>query len=451
MIAEVRKEKSLSDELVDKHWIGPYINSDPLLVLSIDVIMQEKSENFKPNQIQILDELLRGLHDEGGAGAVFARAGQAGFAANESTTDRRLEEALWEVDLSSAESDIKVMTAYVQATSTYQKSYQTKVNQYRAARNKIAKEAAEAFFAQFVHIQVMSKSSSDVALKSLVDFAKDFAKINLIDDVENIGVFPILNWVAPCTLTTSALNFQASLLSSILSMFPCAAAVLTPMFTYKKGTLWRVENTALQMLDQKGLLFDQKFYVQFEKKSDKREMRPLTFDGRLVTSREIDDNSPCMKSQLWQTSNTDKAKQLVQREMQQIEDVSEDALPHNKFDTRWRVTNGNKWQQLGEDASLKLLQAFMTDVSYNDRNANLVVDLNMDVGDNFDAFLQLVPTDPHIRFWGLVPDEVIHPPWSPFVNKVCDMLNGWHPSAQQCVRTVLCRMGSNHPPISTTP
>ena len=102
-------------------------------------------------------------------------------------------------------------------------------------------------------------------------------------------------------------------------MFPCAAAVLTPMFTYKKGTLWRVENTALQMLDQKGLLFDQKFYVQFEKKSDKREMRPLTFDGRLVTSRELDDNSPCMKSQLWQTSNTDKAKQLVQREMQQIE------------------------------------------------------------------------------------------------------------------------------------
>ena len=234
-------------------------------------------------------------------------------------------------------------------------------------------------------------------------------------------------------------------------MFPCAAAVLTPMFTYKKGTLWRVENTALQMLDQKGLLFDQKFYVQFDKKSDKREMRPLTFDGRLVTSREVDDNCPCMKSQLWQTSNTDKAKQLVQREMQQIEDVSEDALPHNKFDTRWRVTNGNKWQQLGEDASLKLLQAFMTDVSYNDRGANLVVDLNMDVGDNFDAFLQLVPTDPHIRFWGLVPDEVIHPPWSPFVNKVCDMLNGWHPSAQQCVRTVLCRMGSNHPPISTTP
>ena len=240
MIAEIRREKSLSDELVDKHWVEPYVNSDPLLVLSIDVIMQEKSENFKPNQIQILDELIRGLHDEGGAGSVFARAGQAGFAANEATTDRRLEEALWDVGRTSAESDIKVMTAYVQATSTYQKSYQTKVNQYRSARNKVAKEAAEAFFAQFVHIQVMSKSSSDVALKSLVDFAKDFAKINLIDDVENIGVFPVLNWVAPCTLTTSALNFQVSLLSSILAMFPCAAAVLTPMFTYKKGSLWRV-------------------------------------------------------------------------------------------------------------------------------------------------------------------------------------------------------------------
>ena len=453
MIAEVRREKSVSDELIHKHWVEPYVNSDPLLTLAIDVIIHEKSENFKPNQIQVLDELIRGLHDEGGAGSVFARAGPQTFAANESTTDRRLEEALFDVDATSVESDIKVMTAYVQATSTYQKSYQTKVNQFRASRNKVAKEAAEAFMATHVHIQTMSKSSSDLALKSLTDFTKDFAKINLIENITDIGIFPLLNWVAPCTLTSSALNFQVSLLSAVLAMFNCAAAVLTPMFTYKKGTLWRVENTSLQMLDQKGLLFDQKFYVQFEKKHDKRETRPLTFDGRLVTSKDLDDSSPCTKSQLWQQSNTDKAKQLVNRDMQQIEDVTEGALP-TKCDPRWRVTNGNKWQQLGEDASVKLLQAFMKDVSYNDRGANVVVDLNMDVGDNFDAFLQLVQDDgggSRTRFWGLVPDEVIHPPWSPFVNKVCDMLNGWHPSAQQCVRTVLCRMGSNHPPISTTP
>ena len=451
MIGEIRKEKTLSDELIDKHWVQPYVNGDPLLILSIDVIMQERSENFKPNQIQVLDELIRGLHDEGGAGSVFARAGSPGFAAADSTTDRRLEEALWEVDLSSAESDIQVMLAYVQATSTYQKAYHTKFNQWRSARNRVAKEAAESFWAQHVHIHVMAKSTTDLALKALTDFTKDFAKVNLIEDVTNVGMFPLLNWVAPCTLTSSALNFQVSLLSAVLAMFPCAAAVLTPMFTYKKGSLWRVENTSLQMLDQKRLMFDQKFYVQFEKKHDKRETRPLTFDGRLVTSKDIDDNSPCTKSQLWQTSNTDKAKQLVTKDMQQIEDVTEGALPA-KCDPRWRVTNGNKWQQLGEDASVKLLQAFMTDVSYNDRCANVVVDLNMDVGDNFDAFLQLFQDNgARLRFWGLVPDEVIHPPWSPFVNKVCDMLNGWHPSAQQCVRTVLCRMGSNHPPISTTP
>ena len=310
--------------------------------------MQERSENFKPNQIQVLDELIRGLHDEGGAGSVFARAGSPGFAASDSRTDRRLEEALWEVDLSSAESDIQVMLAYVHSTSTYQKAYHTKVNQWRAARNKVAKEAAEAFMAQHVHIHVMSKSSSDLALKALTDFTKDFAKVNLIEDVTNVGMFPLLNWVAPCTLTSSALNFQVSLLSGVLAMWACAAAVLTPMFTYKKGSLWRVENTSLQMLDQRGLMFDQKFYVQFEKKHDKRETRPLTFDGRLVTSKDIDDNSPCTKSQLWQTSNTDKAKQLVTKDMQQIEDVTEGALPA-KCDPRWRVTNGNKWQQLGEE------------------------------------------------------------------------------------------------------
>ena len=70
--------------------------------------------------------------------------------------------------------------------------------------------------------------------------------------------------------------------------------------------------------------------------------------------------------------------------MKVVEDLDPEALPQT---TEESVHGARKFEQLGEDACDKVLQALLEGITFTERTAILVVDFSPDVGDMFRAFL----------------------------------------------------------------
>ena len=107
---------------------------------------------------------------------------------------------------------------------------------------------------------------------------------------------PILNWIAPCTLSTDVQDKQAQMLSSLLHMSDSnLAMILTPLCSYKKNTLWMLEHMMQKNLAQRSLAIDRIFGLQFREKLDLRDKRPLMYRGRFATAAHVKDHESIWK------------------------------------------------------------------------------------------------------------------------------------------------------------
>lgn len=203
-----------------------------------------------------------------------------------------------------------------------------------------------------------------------------------------------MNWVAPSTTPASVMEHQTKLIAQkVLSNDKNIGLVLMPMFTYKQGHLWLVEHQTCKSLVQRGLHIDKQFGLVFEKKADKREARPLLYNGRFLL-----DSAAKLAENLWRYSplfvngRTHEAKQLSGNSMTSVEDIDPGALPMSVDDANVTVQGANKFQQLGVDACEKLLTGMLDNLASTDRHALVIMDLNPDVGDVFAAVQKIRPS-----------------------------------------------------------
>ena len=77
-------------------------------------------------------------------------------------------------------------------------------------------------------------------------------------------------------------NVQAGILGIVLNQSESnMGIVVMPEFSYQKGQLWRSEFMALELLSKQNLNVDKTLSIQFKARKDQRDIRPLTYKGRI--------------------------------------------------------------------------------------------------------------------------------------------------------------------------
>ena len=119
-----------------------------------------------------------------------------------------------------------------------------------------------------------------------------------------------------------------------------------PEFSYQKGQLWRSEFMALELLSKQNLNVDKTLSIQFKARKDQRDIRPLTYKGRIAFGGIVSENAWLFRSSiLAREGRTQPVEQLAGSEMAVVEDTDSSALPPSA-DVE-AVTGAKKFEQLG--------------------------------------------------------------------------------------------------------
>ena len=128
------------------------------------------------------------------------------------------------------------------------------------------------------------------------------------------------------------------------------------------------------------------------------QVRPLNYRGRFlegICSKLKDKDFLWRNAALWRDGRTELATQLRTKEMLVVESTLEDrsgtaiGVPEGE---EFLFGGARKVEQIGQNACEKLLLGMMTDLQMTGRSGVFIVDLNMSVGNMFDAFANLKST-----------------------------------------------------------
>jgi hypothetical protein len=124
-------------------------------------------------------------------------------------------------------------------------------------------------------------------------------------------------------------------------------------------------------------------------------LRPLNYRGRFLegVSAKIKEKEFLWRNApLWKDGRTDLAQQMCTKDMISIESVLEDAnaqpmaTPESE---EFGFSGARKIEQIGQNACEKLLQGMMKDLNMTSRSGVFIIDLNVSVGNMFEAFASL--------------------------------------------------------------
>lgn len=201
-----------------------------------------------------------------------------------------------------------------------------------------------------------------------------------------------MNWVAPSTIKVNTMKMQTNVASCVVNQSNRNITLaLMPEFTYKKGQLWLLEGSTIKQLATANINVDRSFTLNFKEKSDSRDSRPLNYRGRVLlgATGSSGKDSIFASSMLYQEGRTEMATQVHTKDMIAVEDTSETALPSTTDDSAEAWAQGaKKFEQIGSDAYLKLIEAVLGKVSLPGRGAVFLLDLTLGTGGLFKAFVQ---------------------------------------------------------------
>ena len=175
---------------------------------------------------------------------------------------------------------------------------------------------------------------------------------------------PILNWIAPSTISAGNLEAQTNLVTQVVNSGELHLGLLfPPLHSYPVGYVWMLQHQAFKSLTQRGFNIDNIFALKFSGKCDSRDARPALYPGRFLIPASV---KPHMyewrHSSLWNDTYTEPAKMLPAHEMRVPEDLDERALPDTSCITNTIVGLARKFMQIGDDAAEKVMMKLMAGI-----------------------------------------------------------------------------------------
>ena len=204
----------------------------------------------------------------------------------------------------------------------------------------------------------------------------------------------LMNWTAPCLLASTRQKDHANILAWALhDNCQSVGVVFFPTFSYKKGKTYLEEHLALSTLTSGGHNLDHQFSLLYSERSDQRDSRPLLYPARFAFPGHLLDlgkSNMFFQSDLRKAGRTDFVKQIPPKDLKEVEDVSEDAVPTSISGAF--VQGAAKRCQLGQPAAEEVLRKLFAGVDLDQVPAIVVVDLFPRVGDFCQAFAKLRST-----------------------------------------------------------
>ena len=169
------------------------------------------------------------------------------------------------------------------------------------------------------------------------------------------------------------------------------ALVLTPVFTYNKGKLHIEETKIMECLTKGNHNLDWQFIVQFKDKVDERDMRPMVYPGRFVFASPLGDvkKNQFFWSDLRKLQRTQEIPQLMAKQVREVIDLADDALPVSIDSAACHVHGASKHCQLGVNAWQAMISSSLSGVDVSQFPAIVLLDLYPRVGEALAGFSKI--------------------------------------------------------------
>ncbi|CAK9014882.1 Uncharacterized protein SCF082_LOCUS12523, partial [Durusdinium trenchii] len=350
--AEVLQAMPVDPNALHTGWVELYENGDPGVVLEVQSAIMNRS---CPNVSEIATL----------ASIMNKHTGSTPLPSKAVMEMEKLEAETFALKMKQLDYDVQALRVSRAKRTSWQLQVHHAKLQYRAQTFNESIKAAKSFMADCSRI--ITFANTDELIRSITAFMGEKTAQLKLDESGNAA--------------------QAGAAAFILGQSGRnVGMMLCPEFTYRKNELWLLEHAITKMLCHKGV--------------DARDnVRPLNYRGRFlegVSAKLKEKDFLWRNALLWKEGRTEYATQMLTKDMVAVEATLEDsstgavmAAPDSE---EYLFGGARKVEQVGQNACEKLLQGMMKDLSLTGRSGVFVIDLNMSVGNMFEAFAALKST-----------------------------------------------------------
>ncbi len=416
-LSEIKAIAPVPDSRITEGLVQPFLNGEPQLELELNQAVHEKNPKFVVRDITAIATLLDG----------HAREAPIIPASSMNSEMTAIEENAFDLMRRQVEYDIQVFKVWLQKVRNVEHHI---FHQRLEAQRRVhiaCRAAAEIYMATNMTFTELDKP--DRVLREIAALTQTLSRKHRVpnedqESAQGVVTVVILNWIAPSTLSAASMEAQATMASCLVHTSDLNIGILlSPMFSYKKGQLWTSEQAAVNQVARKGLVVDRSWSLLFSERRDVRDSRPLQYRGRVMEPPGSEAKSVWHDTKIFR-GYTDPANQLSARDMVVVEDTSETALPGSVDDGAVTVQGAKKFEQIGTDASTKVLLAVLEGVDLPPRTPILLIDLNASVGHFIDGFVEARLAVNRPLYYVAVHDDAMALSWlqQTKLDMVCDMV-----------------------------
>jgi len=364
-------------------WKNSFLDGDAVFDLEVNSAMLRHDENFAVKDIPMIKELLdRHAGRSVGSNNVQVMSEKVRVQATE------LEESTYQLLSKQMDYDVEAFRCYLTRISSVEMSIHHKKEEWLLQAHNVSQDAAQHWWDANVSLLNCEHPGP---LGVVGDFKALVIEVSKRHSVLADQVVPVVfvNWTAPCQINAAVMKLQADLLAEAMGHKDSIGLVLSPQYAYKQNELWLAEQMVTSMMVERKLQIFMKWALMFQEQTDTRDKRSLAYDGRVLVPDDMDKRAYLWQSAKVMRGRTELAKQLAAKNMVQVEDFRENALPVSTADRCDRVKGAAKAAQLGEDAMQKVLDAVLEgpDWGVQGKNVLLIMEINPGVGNLLDAVM----------------------------------------------------------------
>ncbi|CAE7411756.1 unnamed protein product [Symbiodinium sp. CCMP2592] len=333
-----------------------------------------------------------------------------GAASELDVCQKNLDQKTFEAMQSEVEWDMKAFEVHRSNKENYLVSVRNQQLQHEKELLADARKAVDAYFEQYVtrlqYLRVFLQlnrtlrpgpeseaeaslrvwDEKDAGVVAIANTKTDIAAVSQRHHTQVSVVFA--NYTAPCLIAANHFTASINLMQHVMAEHP------------------ENEQAVMKSIANINLVTDHTFSLVFDDRVDARDERPLNYHGRLLMVPPVHATPPqslWKKSSLLVKGRTNPAKQLPAGQMLRIEMIDQSTLPSVTGDIP--LKGAAKYAQLGKDACSALVSSLFENVDIPSTMLVHLLDLVPDVGNMWQAFVQLQQTSNHaLHYTAMLPD-----------------------------------------------
>ena len=230
-----------------------WVNGDTNLDIELQGALSEKSPKFVCGDISILKDVVQ-EHVSSAEKKMIAlgKAGPTIEAAN-------IERQAFDIAVANFNHDLGVYKVWFTRNQDREAAVFFQELQHKQARKSQAKKVVQNLMDRGVAgwcVKLCDMSSPAACLQEYQAMRSQIMKLETLSSKDQVLTLVLLNWAAPSTFSSEQQQTQSSVCGALVNSEGALGSVLTPVWTHKKGQLFKLEEAANKLLNSSNLNSD---------------------------------------------------------------------------------------------------------------------------------------------------------------------------------------------------